>query len=80
MTTTELTGAEDVAWDLSDLYESGDDPRLEPHVQEVEEAAAAFRGRYYGRVAELGVVPPDGVEASSETARDASSGPCWWAG
>ena len=38
MTTTELTGAEDVAWDLSDLYESGDDARLEQDVQEAEEA------------------------------------------
>src|SRR5207244_7023216 len=39
MTTTELTGAEDVAWDLSDLYESGDDPRLETDVEEAEQAA-----------------------------------------
>src|SRR3990172_13274941 len=53
MTTTELTGAEDVAWDLSDLYESGGDPRLDADGQEAEEAAAAFRDRYYGTVAEL---------------------------
>jgi oligoendopeptidase F len=53
MTITELTGAEDVAWDLSDLYESGDDPRLERDVQEADEAAAAFRERYHGKVAEL---------------------------
>jgi oligoendopeptidase F len=53
MTTTELTGAEDVAWDLSDLYESGDDPRIEQDVEQVEAAAADFRERYYGRVAEL---------------------------
>ncbi len=50
MTTTELTGAEDIAWDLSDLYESGDDPRLDADVQEADEAAAAFRERYYGKV------------------------------
>jgi oligoendopeptidase F len=54
MTTTELTGAEDVAWDLSDLYESGDDPRLEADAQEAEDAATAFRERYYGKVAGLG--------------------------
>jgi oligoendopeptidase F len=54
MTTIELTGAEDVAWDLSDLYGSGDDPRLEADVQEADEAAAAFRDRYYGKVGELG--------------------------
>jgi oligoendopeptidase F len=53
MTTTELTGAEEVAWDLSDLYEGGDDPRLEEDVREAEEAAAAFRERYHGKVAEL---------------------------
>ncbi|MGH3137610.1 MAG: M3 family oligoendopeptidase [Gaiellaceae bacterium] len=53
MTTTELTGAEDVAWDLSDLYESGDDPRIEQDVREADAAAAEFRERYYGRVAQL---------------------------
>ena len=53
MTTTELTGAEDVAWDLSDLYDGGDDPRIEQDVEQTEAAAAAFRERYYGRVAEL---------------------------
>jgi oligoendopeptidase F len=53
MTTTELTGAEDVAWDLSDLYESGDDPRIDEDVQEAEAAAEAFRSRYHGSVAEL---------------------------
>jgi oligoendopeptidase F len=54
MTTTELTGAEDIAWDLSDLYDGGDDARLEADAQEAEEAAAAFRDRYYGKVSELG--------------------------
>jgi oligoendopeptidase F len=53
MTTTEVTGAEDIAWDLSDLYEGGDDPRLDADVKEADEAAAAFRERYYGKVAEL---------------------------
>jgi oligoendopeptidase F len=53
MTTTELTGAEEVTWDLSDLYEGGDDPRIEEDVQTADDAAKAFRDRYYGRVAEL---------------------------
>jgi oligoendopeptidase F len=53
MTTIELTGAEEVAWDLSDLYESGDDPRIERDVEETDAAAAAFRERYYGKVVEL---------------------------
>ena len=53
MTTTEFTGAEEVAWDLSDLYDGGDDPRIDQDVEQTEAAAAAFRERYYGRVAEL---------------------------
>ena len=53
MSTTELTGAENVAWDLSDLYDGGDDPRIEQDVEQTEAAAAAFRERYYGKVAEL---------------------------
>lgn len=53
MTTAELTGAEEVAWDLSDLYDGGDDPRLESDVREAEGAADAFRERYHGAVAGL---------------------------
>jgi oligoendopeptidase F len=53
MATTEITGAEEVAWDLSDLYESADDPRFEEDVKAAEDAAAAFRERYHGRIAEL---------------------------
>ena len=53
MTTTELTGAEDIAWDLSDLYDGGDDARLQQDEQEAEQAASAFRDTYYGKVAEL---------------------------
>lgn len=53
MTTIEQTGAEEVAWDLSDLYTSGDDPRIEGDFAEAETAAAAFRDRYYGKVANL---------------------------
>ncbi len=53
MATTELTGAEDVAWDLSDLYDGGDDPRIERDVEQAEAAATAFRELYYGRAAQL---------------------------
>ena len=53
MTTTEMTGAEEVVWDLSDLYSGGDDPGIEQDVEQTETAAAAFRERYYGRVAGL---------------------------
>ena len=67
MTTTELTGAEEVAWDLSDLYDRGDDPRIEQDVEETDTAAAAFRERYYGRVAEL--TPAELREAIEERER-----------
>lgn len=53
MATTELTGAEEVAWDLSDLYEDPDDPRLDEEVADAERSAAAFRERYHGKVAAL---------------------------
>ena len=53
MTAIEQTGAEDVAWDLSDLYASGDDPRIEADFAEAAAAATAFRDRYYGTVASL---------------------------
>jgi oligoendopeptidase F len=53
MATTELTGAEDVAWDLGDLYEGPDDPRIDADVAVAETDAAAFRERYHGNVATL---------------------------
>jgi oligoendopeptidase F len=67
MTTTELTGAEDVAWDLSDLYDGGDDPRIEEDVAHTESAAAAFREGYHNRVAEL--TPGELLEAIEERER-----------
>jgi oligoendopeptidase F len=53
MATTEITGAEEVAWDLSDLYEGIDDPRIDADVAQAEADSAAFRERYHGKVAEL---------------------------
>jgi oligoendopeptidase F len=54
MTTIEqLTGAEEVEWDLSDLYESPDDPKLEEEIAGAERAATAFRERFYDGVAGL---------------------------
>jgi oligoendopeptidase F len=67
MTTTEITGAEEVAWDLSDLYDGAEDPRFEADIKESEDAAAAFRERYYGKVAELSAA--DFAEAIIERER-----------
>ncbi len=52
-TTQQLTGAEEVAWDLSDLYDSPDDPRLQGELDDAKTATEAFRERYRGKVAEL---------------------------
>ena len=41
-----LTGAEQVEWDLSDLYEGPDDPRLESELDEASAAASTFRERF----------------------------------
>ena len=51
--TTQLTGAEEVAWDLSDLYDGPEDPELERELSEAKEATVAFRERSRGKVAEL---------------------------
>lgn len=50
----ELTGAEQVIWDLSDLYAGGDDPAIERDLASAKTQAEAFAARYRGRVAALG--------------------------
>ena len=67
MVTTEVTGAEDVAWDLSDLFAATDDPRIDEVVAEADADAAAYRERYHGKVAELDAVAL--AEAVSEHER-----------
>jgi oligoendopeptidase F len=50
---TLATGAEAVEWNLSDLYDGPDDPRIESELEEAQAAAAAFRERYRGKLGEL---------------------------
>ena len=71
MATTELTGAEEVAWDLSDLFEGIDDPRIDDEIAKAEADAAAFRERYHGKVAELDA--PGLAAAVAEHERSAST-------
>ena len=66
-TIEETTGAEDVAWDLSDLYESPDDPKLEEEAAGAELAATAFHERYHGKIATLSAA--ELVEATAEIER-----------
>ena len=47
------TGAETVRWDLSDLYASPTDPKIEATLAHALERAKAFEAKYKGRVASL---------------------------
>ncbi len=53
MTTTPQVGAENVRWDLSDLYAGPDDPRLTADMAHTRTLATAFADTYRGRVATL---------------------------
>jgi len=48
-----LTGAEEITWDLSDLYASIDDPELENDKEKVRNLAKDFSDKYKGRVSDL---------------------------
>jgi len=48
-----LTGAEEITWDLSDLYASIDDPELEKDKEKVRNLAKDFSDKYKGRVSDL---------------------------
>ena len=50
---TITTGAESVEWNLADLYDGPDDPRIESELEETHAAAQAFRERYRGKLGEL---------------------------
>jgi oligoendopeptidase F len=67
-TTLKRTGAEDVRWDLSDLFESPTDPKLEAALARSLERAIAFEAKYRGRVAQL--EPSDFAEMMRELEAD----------
>jgi oligoendopeptidase F len=54
MTEKVLTGAEDVAWDLTDLYAGMDDPRLSADLDAADAEADALDRDYRGKIAGLG--------------------------
>src|SRR5579872_6198504 len=47
------TGAEDVRWDLSDLFKSPEDPAIEATLAQVLERAVAFEEKYRGKITSL---------------------------
>ncbi len=59
-----LTGAEDVRWDLSDLYAGIDDPALNRDIDQTNERADQFGATYRGKVATLD--PDELLEAITE--------------
>lgn len=48
-----VTGAEDVRWQLQELYSSPDDPAIETALAEALQFARSFEERYKGRIAQL---------------------------
>src|SRR5713101_5906426 len=47
---TDLTGAEGVTWNLSDLYQSLDDPRIENDIKDSLLRAQSFEEKYRGKI------------------------------
>jgi len=67
------TGAEAVEWDLSDLYERPDDPRIESELEEALAVTQAFRERYRGKLGELSAAELNDVVAEVERIRSTST-------
>lgn len=60
------TGAEQVEWDLSDLYEGPDDPQLDADLEEAVSAALAFAKSHRGTVAGMSAQELADAVAESE--------------
>ena len=51
--TENLTGAEEIFWDLSEYYTAPDDPRIDEDLAQIETMVSEFVSDYRGKVAEL---------------------------
>jgi len=47
--------AQGVSWDLHDLYQSADDPKLDADLESARQRASAFETAYRGKIATLAV-------------------------
>ncbi len=47
------SGAQEVLWDLSDLYSGGEDPQLEQDLKDALQRVERFASKYHGRIADL---------------------------
>jgi oligoendopeptidase F len=70
---TTVTGAEHVEWNLDDLFDGPDDPRLESDLDEAHAAAVAFRERYRGKLGELSAADLNEAVAELERIESAST-------
>src|SRR5579871_2032148 len=62
----ETTGAEQVFWDLTSLYQGIDDPAIGRDLDEAQRRADAFAERYRGRVASLSADELAGLLSEAE--------------
>ena len=67
------TGAEAIEWDLSDLFDGPDDPRIEAELADGLAAAQAFRERYHGKLGELSAAELNDAVAELERIKAAST-------
>ena len=70
---TVTTGAESVEWNLDDLYDGPDDPRIESELEDTLAAAKAFRERYRGKLGELSAAELNDAVAELERIESTST-------
>ena len=70
---TVTTGAEAVEWNLGDLYDGPDDPRIESELEESHTAAKAFRERFRGKLGELSAAELNDAVAELERIESSST-------
>jgi len=73
--TITATGAETVRWDLSDLFKSPDDPKIEATLAETLQRARDFESKYKGKVATIDPKPFAALMRELETYEDESLRP-----
>ena len=64
--TKQTNGAENVRWDLADLYAGPDDPAIEADFETSLAAAQAFQEKYRGRIAAGEITPEEFLSAVEE--------------
>src|SRR5258708_3748324 len=73
--TVTATGAETVRWDLSDLFQSPDDPKIEATLSDALQRANSFESKYKGKVATLDPKPFAAMMRELEAYEDESVKP-----